>query len=64
MTTVTTPKKKQCRKLTREEKKAVWNAETDENAGAGWNAKGNDEPRSFYPNRERDTTPTVDKEFK
>lgn len=58
-------KPKQCRRLTPAEKKAVWNTKTEQNAGVGWSAIGNGEPRSKYPpNRERDTTLTVDKEFK
>lgn len=57
-------KQKRCRKLTREEKKVVWNTKTEENAGAGWNAKGDGTIPQRYPNRERDTTPTIDKEFK
>lgn len=59
-----TVKKKLCRKLTREEKKAVWSTKTEENAGEGWNAKGDGTIAPRYQNRERDTTPTIDKEFK
>lgn len=60
-----TQKIKRCRKLSREEKRAVWSVDTETNAGAGWTPKGNGEPTSrFPPNRTRDTTPTVDKEFK
>lgn len=58
-------KKKQCRKLTKEEKKAVWAEDKETNAGAGWNARGTyDTPKSRNLNRERDTTPTVDEEFR
>ena len=56
--------KKRCRKLSREEKKAVWDTKTEQNAGAGWDAKGDGEPTPRYPSRERDTTPTVDEEFR
>lgn len=50
-------------KLTKEQQKALY-APTEENTGAGWNAKGeydNRPPR--YVNRERDTTKPIDKEF-
>lgn len=57
--------KKTFRKLTKEEKKAVWAKDTESNAGAGWDARGSGEaPRRFIPNRERDTTLEIDKEFK
>lgn len=58
-----TTKRKRCRKLTKAEREIVY-APPESNAGAGWNAKGGEPRRRFVPNRERDTTPTVDKEFK
>lgn len=54
---------KRFKKLTKEQKKAIWSP-SEENAGAGWIATGQyDLPRSKYLNRERDTTKLIDQEF-
>jgi hypothetical protein len=56
--------KRRCKKLTPEQKKAVW-AEPESNAGAGWEPKGNSTvPPKYIPNRKRDTEPRLDEIFK
>jgi hypothetical protein len=69
-------KKRTFRKLTPTQKKEVWKP-TEENAGAGWEAKGTttgrwvdgenyitNPPRRFIPNRERDSEPFLTEIFK
>jgi hypothetical protein len=56
--------KRKFNKLTKEQRRVLWSP-SEENAGACWNATGASEERrrNRYPNRERDTTKPIDKEF-
>jgi hypothetical protein len=65
MTTQTTKKKKQCHRLTAAEKKIVWDAKTDTNAGAGWTPQSKDvRGESKYQEYCPITPKEIDKEFR
>lgn len=55
-------KKKRCRRLTKEEKKAVW-SKPESNAGAGWQARDKQRQQHRNQNYERITTARVDEEI-
>ena len=57
-------KARRCRKLTPEQKKKIW-AQTETNAGAGWDAEGSgDPPRRYVPSRQRDSEQRLDEIYK